>query len=75
MDELEQLIEIIAEACEISTDEVDVKKRLIDLPGWDSLASVTLTTIIDEKYSKIMYSDDYDKAVDIYSLLSIIKGK
>lgn len=75
MQKLKKLTELIAEACEIDTEEVLLEKKITEQPFWDSLAAITLSALIDEHFNKTVGSDDYQKADTIQQLLSIIESK
>ncbi|MCC5790273.1 MAG: hypothetical protein JJT75_11605 [Opitutales bacterium] len=65
MRELEETLDILQE------DTLTPETRFRDLPGWDSLASLTTLSVFDEVYSHQVSGEELKKCETIGDLLSL----
>jgi acyl carrier protein len=56
------------------TDEETLKARVGAIPEWDSLATVTLFSLIDEEFDLSLDLDDFEEPMSFQSLLKRIQG-
>lgn len=55
------------------TEEETLKARIGDTPEWDSLATVTLFSLIDEEFGINLDLDDFEDGMSFQSLLKAIQ--
>jgi acyl carrier protein len=46
----QELIQLFAEALEIEASSIDPKKAIAEYPEWNSLAWLTIMSLLDERY-------------------------
>jgi acyl carrier protein len=46
----QELIQLFAEALEIEASSIDAKKTIAECPEWNSLAWLTIMSLLDERY-------------------------
>jgi acyl carrier protein len=56
------------------TDEETLQARVGGTPEWDSLATVTLFSLIDEEFGVNLDLDDFEESMSFQSLLKGIQG-
>jgi acyl carrier protein len=56
------------------TDEETLKARADEIPEWDSLATVTLLSLIEEEFGVTLDLDDFEETTSFQSLLKRIQA-
>lgn len=72
----EKFLELFAEVLEREEDEVPLnfKDRLEDFEMWDSLAAISLVSMLDDEYGIIMGSKDLEKMKRIQDIFDFVKA-
>jgi len=66
-------IELFSEIVE-SEKYVRLEDVLVDLDDWDSLAALSLISMVDDEYGIIIGSKDLEKMVTVGDVFNFIKG-
>jgi len=66
-----EFIELFSEIVE-SENPVSLEDVLLDLEEWDSLAALSLISMIDDEYGVIIGSKDIEKMVTVGDVLNFI---
>ena len=72
----EKFLELFAEVLEREEDEapLNFKDRLEDFEMWDSLAALSLVSMLDDEYGVIMGSKDLEKMKTIQDIWGFVKA-
>lgn len=72
----EKFLELFSEVLELEEDEepLDFRDRLEDLEMWDSLAALSLVSMLDDEFGVIMGSKDLKTMATIQDILDFIKS-
>jgi acyl carrier protein len=71
----EKFLKLFSEIIE-SEDHVAFEMKLDDIRGWDSLARLTLISMVDDEYGVIIGHKDLEKMVKLSDVLDfIVKAK
>jgi acyl carrier protein len=56
------------------TDEEVLNARVEGIPEWDSLASITLVSLVEEEFGVRLDLDDFEEVMSFQKLLKHIQG-
>jgi acyl carrier protein len=70
-----QFIEKLAEILEIEVDNISTDSNFRELDNWDSLASLSLSAMINEDFDITIPRTEFEKLITVDDLISYIKSK
>lgn len=71
----EKLITQFKEVLEIKDREVTVSENFREYPEWDSIASLSIIAMIDEEYSVVFNTSEFNKLKTITELAGEIQKR
>ncbi len=69
----EEKMELIAEILEMETEELEEDMVLEEIESWDSVAVLSVISIMDEKFGKLPHASEVIKCKKISDLLAFME--
>ena len=70
---MNEKLELVAEILEEDTADLHEDTVLVDLDNWDSVAALSIMSMIDEQFGKEMMASDIRKLKTIGELLAVME--
>lgn len=71
----EKFIELVKEALEINDREIFLADKFREYAEWNSLASLSLVSLLEEEYGIMLSSEDFKKLHTLDDLMKEIKSR
>ena len=71
----QDLIQLFAEALEIEASSIDTKKAIAKYAEWDSLAWLTIISLLDERYGIRLTGTEVRRLVTVNDLIENVTAK
>ncbi len=71
----QDLIQLFAEALEIEASSIDTKKAIAKYAEWDSLAWLTIISLLDERYGIRLTGTEVRRLVTVNDLIENLTAK
>lgn len=68
----EEKIEIIADILEEDVDSILEDKELLDYDNWDSVAILSVISVVNENTGKFLHASDIEKLVTVADLMKVL---
>lgn len=69
----EEKMEIIADILELEVDELNGDMQLEEIEAWDSVAVLSVISVMDEKFGKLPHASEIIKCKKVSDLLTIMQ--
>ena len=71
---MENFIKQLAEILEVETFDIDGKTNFKEVDNWDSLAQLSVLTLAEDEYNKVITAEELNEANDVNALFAIVTG-
>ncbi len=73
--EREKILETIADILEVDVDELSEDRELVEFDTWDSIAVLSVISVVSENTGKYLHASDIDKLVTIKNLMDVLSNE
>ncbi len=70
--ELKEKLELIAETIDADLEAVKAEVELKSLEEWDSMGVISVITMLDRKFSKVLTADEISELKTIQDILNLM---
>lgn len=70
-----ELYEVVADVLEMTTDELSADMLLDDIDTWDSIAVLSVISIINEKYNRYPMAKEIGKNKTVGDLVAFLRAQ
>jgi len=71
----EEIIHILVQALKVSKEKINDKIGFGTSQKWDSLAHITLVSLIEDSFDIILEPEEINKMIDLQSTIKMVKEK
>ncbi len=75
MDNLEKVIEIIADVCDVEKSEINENSTIGDFPSWDSVGHLTILSSVEESFGISFEPEEMMELEDVKDIAEAVNGK
>ena len=70
--ELKEKLELIAETIDADPEAVKAEVELKSLEEWDSMGVISIITMLDRKFSKVLTADEISELKTVQDILNLM---
>lgn len=71
----EKFLEVIKEAVDVESVEIELTDKLADFDAWDSMARLSLIALLDEHFEVEVTDAEFDKTETVQALFELVKTR
>ena len=71
----EKFLEVIKEALDVESVEIELTDKLADFDAWDSMARLSLIALLDEHFEVEVTDAEFDKTETVQALFKLVKTR
>jgi acyl carrier protein len=71
----EKFLEVIKEALDVESVEIELTDKLADFDAWDSMARLSLIALLDEHFEVEVTDAEFDKTKTVQALFELVKTR
>jgi acyl carrier protein len=71
----EKFLEVIKEALDVESVEIDLSDKLADFDAWDSMARLSLIALLDEHFEVEVTDAEFDNTETVQALFELVKTR
>ena len=71
----EKFLEVIKEALDVESVEIELTDKLADFDAWDSMARLSLIALLDEHFEVEVTDAEFDNTETVQALFELVKTR